>query len=272
MAFTLSATRTTPSSTTTLLTGSGAVDLTSDTGRLTATAPGLAGYVGSGNDSVDVVSDGSSVYLGSPAISSLTGGTRWLKADLPSNGSSSDLSSLAVLSNPSQLIGLLAKVGGQVTTVGTVDLDGTQTTEYRTTVTLSELASRAGVGTGSTLGSTAAKVLQQLGNSSVPITAWVGTDGYLRQVTASLDLSRATLGGIASDLIGGALNGTLPTGTAGQSTTTTSVTVGFDHYNAPVAVAVPPASQTTDVSAIVHSVNSFASDLGHAVSSIASKF
>jgi hypothetical protein len=272
VAFTLSATRSTASSTTTLITGSGAADLTQRTGRLTATVPGLAGYVGSGNDTVNVITDGTSVYLGSPAISSLTGGNAWLKADLPKDASSSDLSSLAVLSNPSQLIGLLSSVGGQVTTVGTVDLHGTTTTEYRTTVTLSELASRAGIGSASTLGAQAAKILQQLGSTTVPITAWVDADGYLRQISASLELSRATIGGIAADLIGGALDGTLPTGTSGQATTATTVTVGFDHYNAPVAVAVPPASRTTDVSSIVSSVRGMVSGIRRAVSSVASEF
>ena len=272
--FTLSATRATSSTTTTLVTGSGAADLTDHTGRLTASVPGLAGYVGSGDDTVNVVTDGSSVYLGSPAISSLTGGTTWLKADLPQDGSSSDLSSLAVLSNPSQLIGLLSSVGGQVTTVGSVDLHGTQTTEYRTTVTLSELASRAGIGygNGTSLGGQVAKVLQQLGSTSVPITAWVGTDGYLRQISASIDLSRATIGSIASDVIGGALNGSLPSGTSGQATTATTVTVGLDNYNAPVSVTVPPASQTTDVSSIVKTLRGAVSDIQHTVSSIASKF
>jgi len=274
VAFTLSATRATSSATTTLLTGSGAVDLTHRTGRLTASVPGLASYVGSGDDTVTVITDGSSVYLGSPAIASITGGKPWLEADLPPDASSPDLSSLAVLSNPSQLIGLLSSVGGQVTTVGSVDLHGTQTTEYRTTVTLSELASRAGIGTGSgsAVGAQVAKVLQQLGSTSVPVTAWVGTDGYLRQISASIDLSRATIGGVASDLIGGALNGTIPTGTSGQATTATTVTVGFDHYNAPVAVAVPPASRTTDVSSIVSSLRGMASDIGDAVSDIAAKF
>jgi hypothetical protein len=39
-----------------------------------------------------------------------------------------------------------------------------------------------------------------------------------------------------------------------------------------VVVAVPPASRTTDVSSIVSSVRGVVSDIGHAVSSIASKF
>ena len=99
--------------------------------------PALAGYVGSGNDSVDVVTAGASVYVGSPALSSVTGGTTWLKAALPKDATSAnaDSSTLAVLADPSQLLGLLSSVGGQVTTVGNVDLHGVPTTEYRTTVT-----------------------------------------------------------------------------------------------------------------------------------------
>jgi hypothetical protein len=50
------------------------------------------------------------------------------------------------------------------------------------------------------------------------------------------------------------------------------VTVGFSHYNAPVTVSAPPASQTTDIDSIIHSIRGIASDVGQAVSSFASKF
>jgi Flp pilus assembly pilin Flp len=256
-----------------LVTGSGAVDLTTDTGKLTAAVPAVSGLVGSGNDTVNVVSDGSSTYLGSPALSSITGGNTWLKVSLPKGTSSSDAdtSSLAVLANPAQLLGLLSAVGGHVSTVGSVDLHGVPTTEYSTTVTLSELVSRAGLTTGSKLGGQVSKVLQQLGSTSVPITVWVGHDGYVRQISASLRLSKATLGSLAADVVEGVVDGSVATGTGGQSTTDTTVTVGFSHYNAPVVVAVPPASQTTDLNSIVHSVQGAFSGIGHAVSSIAAR-
>ena len=268
VAFTVSATRGTSSSVTTLVSGSGAVDLTSDVGRLAATVPALSSFVGSGNDSVDVVADSGTVYVGSPALTSVSGGTTWLKAALPSDTSSpsADSSTLAVLANPSQLLGLLSSIGGQVTTVGNVDLHGVQTTEYRTTVTLSELASRAGLTAGSKLGAQVARVLSQLGSTSVPVSAWVGTDGYVRQLSASLDLSRLTLGGLAGDLVSGSLGGS----TAGRATSSTNVTVGFSDYNQPVAVTVPPASQVTDVSGMVSSISGVVSAIRHAVSSFAS--
>jgi hypothetical protein len=268
VAFTVSATRTNASTVTTLVSGSGAVDMTNHTGSLTATVPALSGVVGSGQDSIDVVTSGSTVYLGSPALTSLTGGTTWLKAALPegTKPGTPDSSTLAVLADPSQLLGLLASIGGPVTTVGTVDLHGATTTEYRTTVTLSELASRAGLPSGSALGARVARALGQLGSTSVPVTAWVGTDGYVRQLSASLDLARATVAGLVGDLVSGALSSS----TASQSTTATTVTVGFSHYNEPVAVTVPPASQVTDVSGIVSSVTGAVRDLGNAVAGVAS--
>ena len=272
VAFTVSATRTTPSGTTNMVNGTGAVDLTTDAGKLTATVPALSGLVGSSNDTVNVVAHDSTIYLGSAALSSITGGNTWLKASLPTGTSSAsaDSSTLAVLANPSQLLGLLSSIGGRVTTVGNVDLDGTSTTEYSTTVTLSELASRAGLTTGSKLGAHVSQILQQLGNTSVPVKVWVGNDGFVRQMSASLDLSRATLGSLAGDVIG-AVNGTIPTDTGGQSTAATTVIVGFSHYNAPVTVSVTPASDTTDVNSLVHSVRGIVSGIRSAVSGFASK-
>ena len=272
VAFTVSATRTTSSTTTTIIDGSGAVDLTTNTAKLTAAIPALSGVVGSGNDTVSVVTDGTNVYLGSPALSALTGGTTWLKASLPKDTSNVDSSTLAVLANPSQLLGLLSSVGGKVTSVDNVNLHGTPTTEYSTTVTLTRLASHAGLTTGSKLDTQVSQILRKLGNASVPVTVWVGKDGFVRQISAALDLSGATLGSLASDLISGAVNGAVPAGTGGQSTTATTVVVGFSNYNAPVNVTVPPASQTTDVNAVVHSVQGVVSGISHAVSSFASNF
>lgn len=101
----------------------------------------------------------------------------------------------------------------------------------------------------------------------MPVTAWVGTDGYVRQLSASLDLSRVTLGGLVGDLVNTSLNGS----TSSQSTSTTDVTVGFSHYGEPVNVTVPPASQVTDASGVVSSISGIASEIGHAFSAIAAK-
>jgi hypothetical protein len=271
VAFTVAATRTGASgATTSLVSGSGSVDVAKGVGSLSATVPALAPYVGSGQDSVTVVADGTAVYVDLPVLASLTGGAGWLKATLPKDASSgADQATLAVLADPARLVSLLTTLGGTVTDLGTVDLAGVPTTEYRTTVTLAELAHRAGLpaatsGTGAA--SAIASVLSQLGSTSVPITAWVGKDGYVRQLQASLELSRASIAGLAAD----ALTGSASSSSASQATSATTVTVGFSHYGAPVAVQVPPASQVTDLGGVARSVSGAVSHLGHDLAGLVS--
>ena len=201
VAFTLSATRATSSSTTTLVTGSGAVDLAHRTGRLTATVP-----VDSPATSAAATTRSTSSPTARPStsarppLSSLTGGTTWLKADLPKG---------AVVARP--------VVAGRAVQPVAADRpavvgrrpghDGGQRRPPRHPdhrvpdhgdPVRAGLAGRHRDRSGSAVGAQVAKVLQQLGSTSVPVTAWVGTDGYLRQISASIDLSRATLGGVAS--------------------------------------------------------------------------
>ena len=85
VAFTLQATQASDARTTTLVEGSGAVDLAKGVGRMTATVPALSGVVGSGGDSVSVVTDGHAVYVGVPALAEMTGGRAWLEATLPTD-------------------------------------------------------------------------------------------------------------------------------------------------------------------------------------------
>ena len=90
-----------------------------DTGRLTASVPGTGrlrrAVATTPSTSSPTARPSTWAHRRSPRSPA---GTRGSKADLPKDASSPDLSSLAVLSNPSQLIGLLSSVGGQVTTVG----------------------------------------------------------------------------------------------------------------------------------------------------------
>ncbi len=265
--FTLEATQTAGATVTTLVTGSGAFDLTRGVGRLSATVPALAPVAGGAADTVTVVTDGAAVYVDAPALASLTGRSTWLKATLPTAGSAhrTGTPTLALLADPGALLALFRSVGGPVTTVGPSDLAGTPTTEYRTTVTAASLAARAAKD--GAAGSKAAAVLRALGSTAVPVTAWVGTDGYLRQLTVSADLVPTSFSG----LIGGAAP-TRPTSSGPGSGTATTVTVGFSHYGQPVDVQVPPASEVTDLGPLVGSLHTAVAALGHAVSSLAARF
>jgi hypothetical protein len=269
--FTLSATESTPSSTSTLATATGALDLTKGMGQVTASLPSLSALTPGSESSLHLVADGTDLYVRIPALSSLTGGKSWVKTSasgLASLAGSATQLPLAALADPAQVMGLLDSVGGPVTKVGTVELHGESTTEYRTTVSISDIVSKATHDVTSSTASAGpsgalATALQDLGIPSVPVTAWVGSDGLLRQLSASVDLSHASLAGVL---------GSLSSGSGGPPAAGTSLdlTVGLSGYGQPVAVSIPPASEVTDVPDIGSTLRGMASKLGATLSTIAS--
>ena len=272
VAFTVSATQKSASSVTTLLTGSGSVDLSRDVGQMTASIPALSTYTsGLAGGSVQVVSDGSNVYVQVPALSTLTGGKSWFETSMAGTGSKSGTSggslSLSALTDPVKALAMLGSLGAPVTKVGAVQLDGTPTTEHKTTISGAELVAELehnGHGSSPSTGA-AVKALHQLGLVSVPVTAWVGQDGYVRQVSVAIDLSHATLGG----LLGGLFSSTSATATGAGSVLV--LTVGFSRYGSPVSVTVPPPSDVTNLDGIMSSVNGGFSNIGGALGGMASK-
>jgi len=260
VAFTLSATATSPGTVSTLVTGSGTFDLSSGIGQMTATVPAVTSLTGGG--AVTLISDGSNLYLQVPALSALTGGKSWVEVPLSSvaslGGQSSGSSSVSALANPAGVLGLLGRLGGPVTRVGTVSLGGVTTTEYRTTISVASIASRLDHGALTPSESGAASALTKLGIPSIPVTAWVGQDGLLRQVSVSVDLTHATLGGLLGS--GNTVAGKVVT-----------VTVGLSHYGQPVSITVPPASDTTDLGSIADSVHGLVSHISGDLSGIAQR-
>jgi len=174
--FTLSATQTGAGSQSTLLTGIGSFDLARGVGEVAATVPALSSIVGGGtSDSVTLISDGTNLYLNLPALSSYLHGTTWFETSLASFGSlntgSSDSLSLSALADPAKVLAFLGSYGGPVTKVGSVDLQGMPTTEYRTTISLASVAAHLQNGSQSSASGAVgpgAKALQQLGSTTVP--------------------------------------------------------------------------------------------------------
>jgi hypothetical protein len=266
-AFTVTATTSGPGTTTTLLTGSGSVDLSSGRAQMQADIPAVSSLLGGGgSDGLTLVSDGHHAYLDLPALSTFTGGKSWVEATLPGSGSgaggSAGGASISALADPARLLGVLSSLTGHVTRVGNVRLGGTETTEYRTTLTAADIASHLAAGRlPSGRENAAGRTLQTLGLPSVPVTAWVGSDGRLRQLSASVDLSHLTLGGLSGILgLSGSGSG------AGSAVT---VTVGLTDYGAPVSISVPPASEVTDLNGLFSSLDGGMSSLGGALSGLA---
>lgn len=266
--FTVSATETTPTTTSTMVTGSGAFDLAKGVGEITASVPGLSSPTGTGSPgSVHIISDGANLYVDVPGLSSVTGGKTWVETSASGlaslAGSTAGSLPVSALTDPSRAMGLLGSLGGSVTRVGTVQLHGEPTTEYRTTLSVADVVAKATRGSDSSAASAAVKAIRALGVPSVPVTAWVGPDGLLRQVSATVDLSHASLAGVLGSLAPAS-------GGSPAAGTSLDLTVGLSHYGQPVTVTVPPASEIVRADSIGSSLKGMASALGGTLSTIAS--
>jgi hypothetical protein len=258
-AFTLSVTADSPGIQSTLISGAGSIDLASHVDRMTASIPMVSSVLG-GRTSATVVTDGNGVYLQVPALSVLTGGRSWLEASTSAADSSGSLA-LAALGDPSRLLGALGSVSGSVTKVGTPRLDGVNTTEYQSTVSLAGLVAGLAHHTQSgASASAAAEVADALGGPTVPVTVWVGADGRVHQLSVSLDLNQPTVSGALHSL-DPSLLGSSRAG-AGPDLT---VTVGLSGYGAPVSVSVPPDAQVVNLTHAYSSVRGAVSRLGGGV-------
>jgi hypothetical protein len=258
-AFTLSVTADSPGSQSTLISGAGSIDLASHVDRMTASIPMVPSVLG-GRTSATVVTDGNGVYLQVPDLSVLTGGRSWLEASTSAVSSSGSLA-LAAMGDPSRLLGALGSVTGSVTKVGTPRLDGVNTTEYESTVSLTGLVSGLIHHTQSgATSSTAAEVADALGAPTVPVTVWVGADGRVHRLSVSLDLSHPTVSGLLHS-VDPSLLGSDRAGTGPDLT----VTVGLSSYGAPVSVSVPPEAQVVNLTHAYSSVRGAVSRLGSGV-------
>ena len=256
VAVTFDASGVTNGTTSTLATGSGAFDLTHDVGQVSVTSPALASALGQSTaGTITALSDGTDIYLEIPQLSALTSGKTWLEVPVASAAASTAAgSSSSILGDPTQLLSLLAQYGGAVTTVGPATVGSTPTTEYQANISLSKVAAKAPVGSRHPFTGGDRQGLQKLGITSIPVSVWIGADGKLRQVQATVDLSHAKLPKL---------------GFGGSSSSSTSAalpvvteTIGFTGYGSPVTVTPPPASQVTDLSQALQTLKGLFPGLG----------
>jgi hypothetical protein len=182
---------------------------------------------------IDAVFDNTTVYTKLPP--SLVPGLpadKWVKIDLATAGRSVgvDINSLsqAQASDPSQTLDYLRGAADDVTNVGTEDVRGTATTHYRAVVDLNKAAKL------SPAASDAIKsTIKLLGSATQPVDVWVDSEGRVRRMQYTVDLSKTK----AASSVPGA---------AGTVTFTLEV---FD-FGAPVQATVPAADQIVDLSAL----------------------
>jgi hypothetical protein len=199
------------------VTASGVIDFAHRTSDLTAQLPGAG--------TIEVRYLGGVLYAKLPAslAAMLPGGEagKWISLDLNALsqqqlGTSLQQLAGAAPSDPSEVLGFLRGAGEGVKLAGPSTVDGIATTRYTATIDLdkagAKLPAKARAGI--------ARFEQHLGTHQLPTQLWIDGQGRLRRMTISAHQSEITL--------------------------------TLSRFGTPVHVTAPPASQTTDITALIH--------------------
>jgi hypothetical protein len=196
---------------------------------------GTAGAMGSaadwvGQEVADFSNGQAVIYLSLPVLAKvMPGGKPWIKVDLSAVGKQAgiDLSQLTQIgSDPSQMVDWLRTASGDVTTVGTEQIDGVDTTHYRATVDLSKYPDLVPADQREAVRKALDQVTKTAHLSSFPVHVWVGEDGLVRQVRAVM------------------------TETIQGKTMNVMTTERFYDFGAPVDIRLPSGDQVTDISSM----------------------
>jgi hypothetical protein len=215
-----------------ILTGDGAIDnvanrsrFTFDLSQLANVLPSSAGIaVGAlGDEPVEIVTDSSDIYLKVGTLGSFLGATSdksWVK--ISADGAGSQLG--APLAAGTDVLKLLDGAG-EVTTVGTEQVRGVDTTHYRGTLDVASALSKLPADEQGTVQDQLDQVGIDPSAVSFPVDVWIGQDDLVRRVQLGLDEAEV--------------------GTAGEAQAT--FTLELYDFGAPVEVTVPPADQVFTV-------------------------
>jgi hypothetical protein len=133
------------------------------------------------------------LYIGSPLfVGKLPGGAHWMKLDIARFGQALglDLQSLTGgQSNPAQFLEYLKASGGTVTPVGHELVRGVPTTHYRGTIDLSKVADVLPGANRAQVRAALAKVIAQIGASSLPVDVWVDSARLVRRMEIVISAS-----------------------------------------------------------------------------------
>lgn len=182
---------------------------------------------------IETIRDRTVTYLRFPALDDrLPDGKAWVRLD---DGESAKAGGLELRefdrftqADPQELLELLRAVSGDLETIGTEKLRGTDTTHYRASLDPGSLSQAAGVGDGEDFGTLADELVAQSGVSEIPLDLWVDADGLVRKLAFEV------------------------TSTEAGSSEPSEASISFElwGFGEPVDVELPPASQVVDASAL----------------------
>jgi hypothetical protein len=208
------------------------LDMSKLVAQLGSAMPGAMGSAADwvGQEVADFSNGQAVMYLNLPVLAKvMPGGKPWIKVDLDAVGKQAgiDLSQFTQLgTDPSRMVGWLRTVSGDVTTVGTEQIDGVETTHYRANVDLSKYPDLVPADQRDAVRKAIDQLTKSAHLSSFPVHVWVGKDGLVRQVRAVLTES-----------------------IQGQ-TMNVMTNERFYDFGAPVDIQLPSSDQVTDISAM----------------------
>ena len=184
---------------------------------------------------LDMVLDGTVAYMRFPLLTGMLPGAKpWLRLDLVelSKREGFDLGQIQSFSDsdPRRTLDYLRVVSGEIRTVGQERVRGVSTTHYRAAVDLRKYPDVVPDEQRELVRKATEKLVEQLGVGAMPVDVWVDGDGLVRRVALELDA-----------------------GAAGSVPVATTMTMDLYDYGTPVDVALPAASEVSDLAALLPS-------------------
>ena len=219
------------------LQGEGAFDYHARRGRMTldlgelGAALGAAGATGVGQ--VELIFDGTTFYMKLAELSQLIPGAKpWLKLDLEALGKQEgvNLGQLQQLSqgDPTQALSYL-RAAGEFAKVGTELVRGVETTHYKGTLDLDEVAAKLPADQRKSV----EDVISQAGLARIPAEAWIDGDGLLRKMTL--------------------VYAGVPGQGQAQGKASLTLTIELFDFGSKVEIKPPPADQVSDLGELLKS-------------------
>jgi hypothetical protein len=209
----------------------GAFDYARSRGHMTVDLGQLPVAAGTDSGTVEVIFDQQIVYMKLPGLQkSAQIAKPWVKIDVEQlqrqSGAAGQFDAFGQ-ADPSQYLQFV-QGAGKVSEVGSATVRGVETTHYKAIADLDEAVKEAPPSMRESL----TQAIDALGSKSVPVNAWIDSDGLLRRVGYNFEGSEQT-GGLSS-----------------------SITVDLYDFGTKVEVRLPPTDQVADLADIL-SKNSF---------------
>lgn len=182
---------------------------------------------------IEVVQDGEVGYMRFPALDEqLPEGKSWIRADETDASAQSgfDFEELGQFakSDPRELLDALRAVSSDIETVGSEQLRGVETTHYRAVIDPAELGTLAPGNEQQSSQTLVDEITAQSGLGPVPVDVWIDATGLVRKLSMAFEATEP--------------------GTSQSSEV--SMTFELWDYGEAVEIALPPASQVADASAV----------------------